>query len=46
MVVIGVKVPEIFLKGLNAAKVAVDEAGDKVIPETTAKGDDNAKNAD
>lgn len=42
MVVIGVKVPEIFLKGLNAAKVAVDEAGNKVIPETTTKDDENA----
>ena len=33
MVVIGIQVPDIFLRGLHAAKTAIDEAGNKVIPE-------------
>ena len=33
MVALGVDVPEILLKGLAAAKTAVDEAGNKVVPE-------------
>lgn len=38
LVVLGYEVPEIFVRGLNAARKAVDAAGDKVIP----KEDDNA----
>lgn len=33
MVALGVDVPEILLKGLSAARTAVDAAGDKVIPD-------------
>ncbi|MEQ2445084.1 hypothetical protein WMO64_16655 [Pseudoflavonifractor sp. CLA-AP-H29] len=33
MVALGVDVPDILLKGLAAAKTAVDEAGNKVVPE-------------
>ena len=32
LVVLGYEVPEIFVRGLNAARKAVDAAGDKVIP--------------
>ncbi|MBE5055296.1 phage holin family protein [Pseudoflavonifractor sp. DSM 107456] len=32
MVALGVDVPEILVKGLAAARTAVDEAGDKVVP--------------
>ena len=32
MVSLGVDVPEILVKGLAAARTAVDEAGDKVVP--------------
>lgn len=32
LVVLGYDVPEIFVRGLNAARKAVDAAGDKVIP--------------
>lgn len=38
MVAFGIQVPEIFLKGLHAAKTAVDEAGNKVIPEEKQEG--------
>lgn len=33
LVVLGYDVPEIFVRGLNAARAAVDEAGNKVLPE-------------
>lgn len=33
MVVLGYDVPEIFVRGLNAARDVVDSAGNKVIPE-------------
>lgn len=33
MVALGVDVPEILVKGLAAARTAVDAAGDKVVPE-------------
>ena len=32
MVALGVDVPEILVRGLAAARTAVDEAGDKVVP--------------
>lgn len=32
MVALGIEVPEILVRGLAAAKTAVDEAGDKVVP--------------
>lgn len=32
LLVLGYDVPEIFVRGLNAARRAIDEAGDKVIP--------------
>ena len=32
LIVLGYEVPEIFVRGLNAARKAVDAAGDKVIP--------------
>ena len=38
LVVLGYDVPEIFVRGLNAARKAVDAAGDRVVP----KEDDNA----
>ena len=34
MVTLGVDVPPILLKGLAAAKTAVDAAGNKVVPDT------------
>ena len=38
LVVLGYDVPEIFVRGLNAARKVVDAAGDRVVP----KEDDNA----
>lgn len=35
LVVLGYDVPEIFVRGLNAARSVVDAAGDKVLPEKT-----------
>ena len=32
LVVLGYEVPEIFVRGLNAARKAVDAAGNKIIP--------------
>lgn len=37
MVALGVDVPDILLKGLAAAKTAVDEAGDKVLPDESGQ---------
>lgn len=34
MVALGVDVPEFLIRGLSAVKTAVDEAGDRVIPQT------------
>lgn len=39
LVVLGYDVPEIFVRGLNAARDVVDAAGDKVLPE----GEDKQK---
>ena len=38
LVVLGYDVPEIFVRGLNAARSVVDAAGDKVLPEKTEEG--------
>ena len=32
MVALGIDVPEIFVKGLNAVRTVVNDAGDRVIP--------------
>ena len=32
LIVLGYEVPEIFVRGLNAARKAVDAAGNKIIP--------------
>ena len=37
MVALGVDVPPILLKGLSAAKTAVDAAGNKVVPENSTE---------
>ena len=34
LVVLGYDVPEIFVRGLNAARDVVDAAGDKILPPT------------
>lgn len=41
MVALGVDVPPILLKGLAAAKTAVDTAGNKVVPENGSGREDN-----
>ena len=40
LVVLGYDVPEIFVRGLNAARSVVDAAGDKVLPEQTEEDED------
>lgn len=40
MVVLGISVPEFFLRGLHAAKTAIDDAGDKVIPKEEEENED------
>lgn len=40
MVVLGIPVPEFFLRGLHAAKTAIDDAGDKVIPKEDEDNED------
>ena len=40
MVVLGIPVPEFFLRGLHAAKTAIDDAGDKVIPKDDERNED------
>ena len=37
MVALGIDVPEIFVKGLNAVRTVVNDAGDRVIPEDSGK---------
>lgn len=43
LVVLGYDVPEIFVRGLNAARKAVDAAGDKVIPKENDDKDDKTE---
>lgn len=38
LVVLGYDVPEIFVRGLNAARDVVDGAGDKIVPSTEEGG--------
>ena len=38
LVVLGYDVPEIFVRGLNAARDVVDGAGDKILPSTEEGG--------
>ena len=40
MVALGVDVPEFLIRGLAAVKTAVDEAGDRVIPQTEDEDDE------
>ena len=43
MVALGVDVPPILLRGLAAAKTAVDTAGNKVVPENGSGREDNGR---
>ena len=40
MVALGIDVPEIFIKGLNAVRTVVNDAGDRVIPEDSDKDEE------
>ena len=40
MVALGVDVPEFLIRGLAAVKTAVDEAGDRVIPQEEKPAED------
>ena len=37
MVALGIDVPEIFVKGLNAVRTVVNDAGDRVIPKDSGE---------
>lgn len=40
MVIMGIPVPDIFVRGLKAAKTTIDEAGNKVLPKEDENNDD------